>query len=89
MHHVTCPLTSGSSDGTIQIIDQRVGDFKKSQLLIKAHEKDVNVIDWNAKASHLLASGSDDCTVKVWDLRMIKDFKKGVFEELICFNWHD
>jgi ribosome assembly protein RRB1 len=66
-----------------------VGDFKKSQLLIEAHTKDVNVIDWNAKASHLLASGSDDCTVKVWDLRMLKKFKKGIFEELICFSWHE
>jgi ribosome assembly protein RRB1 len=67
----------------------RVGNYKKAQLLIKAHEKDVNVLDWNSKAKHLIATGSDDCTVKVWDLRMHKSFTNGVHEELICFNWHD
>jgi WD40 repeat protein len=32
------------------------------------------------KAKHLIATGSDDCTVKVWDLRMQKSFEKGNFE---------
>lgn len=67
----------------------RVGDYKKSQLLIKAHKKDVNVLDWNMSASHLLATGSDDCTVKIWDLRMLKQFQKNIFDELICFSWHE
>ena len=35
--HVNLSLNSGSSDGTLQIVDMRVGDYKKSQLLIKAH----------------------------------------------------
>lgn len=50
----------------------RIGDFKKSQLLIKAHEKDVNVCDWNKISPNLIATGSDDCSAKVWDLRKIK-----------------
>lgn len=50
----------------------RVGDYKKSQMLIKAHEKDANVCDWNAKSPNLIVTGSDDCTVKVWDLRKQK-----------------
>lgn len=66
----------GSSDGTLQIVDMRVGDYKKSQLLIKAHEKDVNVCDWSRAAPNLIVSGSDDCSVKVWDLRKLKE-KKG------------
>ena len=48
----------------------RVNNTKKSQLQIKAHKKDVNVCDWNKVATHLIVTGSDDCTVKVWDLRM-------------------
>ena len=78
-----------SSDGTIQIVDTRVGG-NQSQMLIAAHEKDVNVCDWNKIASHLIVSGSDDCSVKVWDLRsqMKKKGKKSQ-EELLCFNWHN
>ena len=63
----------------------RAGEYRKSQLRIKAHKKDVNVCDWNRKAAHLLVTGSDDCTVKVWDLRMSSE---GSQEELLCFNWH-
>jgi WD40 repeat protein len=62
----------GSSDGTLQIVDLRVSNSKKSQILIKAHEKDVNVCDWNTISANLIVTGSDDCTVKVWDLRKQK-----------------
>lgn len=65
----------------------RVGSFNKSQILIKAHEKDVNVCDWSRTAPNLIVSGSDDCSVKVWDLRKLKE-KKGKGEELLAFNWH-
>ncbi len=73
-------IDSGSADKTVQIVDTRVGDMKKSQLLIKAHSKDVNVLDWNGKATNIIATGSDDKTVKLWDLRMIKQGDKEVFE---------
>lgn len=63
----------GSSDGTLQMVDMRVNSPHKSQLRVKAHKRDVNVCDWNKLATHLLVTGSDDCTVKVWDLRMISD----------------
>jgi ribosome assembly protein RRB1 len=77
---------SGSSDGTLQIVDMRVNETKKSQLKIKAHDKDVNVADWNAIAKHLIVTGGDDALVKVWDLRMCKNNNS---EELLCFNWHN
>ena len=63
----------GSSDGTLQVVDMRVNDTKKSQLKIKAHVKDVNVADWNSIAKHLIVTGGDDALVKVWDLRMCKN----------------
>jgi WD40 repeat protein len=62
----------GSSDGTLQIVDMRVGNCKKSQILIKAHDKDVNVCDWSTNSTNLIVTGSDDCTIKVWDLRKQK-----------------
>lgn len=41
------------------------------QLSLDAHAEDVNVISWNRTVSYLLASGSDDGSFKVWDLRML------------------
>ena len=58
-----------SVDGTIQIVDMRVGNKKKSQLKIDAHDCDVNVISWNKKAANLIASGGDDGSFKVFDIR--------------------
>ena len=63
----------------------RVGETKKAQLKIKAHDKDVNVADWNGIAKHFIVTGGDDALVKVWDLRMCKNNNS---EELLCFNWH-
>ncbi|EAS04841.1 histone-binding protein RBBP4 or subunit C of Caf1 complex protein (macronuclear) [Tetrahymena thermophila SB210] len=62
-------LASCSTDGTIRVVDLRVGNKKQAQLLVKAHECDVNVISWNHKNPFLIASGADDGCFKVWDLR--------------------
>jgi ribosome assembly protein RRB1 len=86
LHHVSFQFISGSSDRTLQIVDMRVGNYKKSQMKINAHTKDVNVFDWNRAAKHLIVTGSDDCDVKVWDLRM--HMNEANNEELLKFNWH-
>ncbi len=31
-----------------------------------AHEQDVNCVDWSPTIDGLLASCSDDCTIKIW-----------------------
>jgi WD40 repeat protein len=59
-------------DKTIRIWDTRVRN--RSMAFVAAHTADVNVISWNKKVSHLLASGSDDGIVKVWDLRNFKSY---------------
>lgn len=86
--HVLFKINLGSSDGTLQIVDQRTGNYNKANLKINAHEQDVNVCDWNRIASHLIVTGSDDTTVKIWDLRKIKE-KTKYAEELLCFKFHN
>jgi WD40 repeat protein len=43
----------------------------------------VNVIAWNRQVQHLLLSGSDDGSVKIWDLR---NFKSGEWLLLSYFS---
>jgi len=40
------------------------------QLSVVAHAADVNVISWSAQSTFMMASGSDDGALRVWDLRV-------------------
>ncbi|CAH9093187.1 unnamed protein product [Cuscuta europaea] len=64
-------FASCSVDKNIAIWDIRVG--KSPAASIKAHNADVNVISWNRLASCMLASGSDDGTFSIRDLRLLKE----------------
>lgn len=64
-------MAACSSDGTIRIYDLRTPYANISEILIKAHETDVNVISWNKKSPILIASGADDGSFKIWDLRFV------------------
>lgn len=50
-------------------------------------------MDWNSVDKTKLLTGSDDCLVKVWDLRFVKNSNKGNSkdndEPLCCFKWHE
>ena len=64
-------LAACSSDGQIRIFDLRTPFSNVSEIVINAHETDVNVISWNKKSPVLLASGADDGSFKIWDLRYV------------------
>uniref|UniRef100_J3NB54 Histone-binding protein RBBP4-like N-terminal domain-containing protein n=1 Tax=Oryza brachyantha TaxID=4533 RepID=J3NB54_ORYBR len=64
-------FASCSVDKTIYIWDIRTG--KKPCIAVKAHNSDVNVISWNRLASCMIASGCDDGSFSIRDLRLIKD----------------
>ncbi|KAH3900968.1 probable Ribosome assembly protein RRB1 [Saccharomycodes ludwigii] len=55
-------------DGFIRIWDTRSKKHKPA-ISVKASNTDVNVISWNEKIGYLLASGDDNGTWGVWDLR--------------------
>ncbi|KAF1887878.1 hypothetical protein Lal_00023886 [Lupinus albus] len=64
-------FASCSVDGSIAIWDTRLG--KSPAASFKAHNADVNVMSWNRLASCMLASGSDDGTISIRDLRLLKE----------------
>ncbi|KAH0538823.1 hypothetical protein FGG08_004599 [Glutinoglossum americanum] len=71
-------LAAGASDQSIYIYDL---ETRQSTLRIRGHDDDVNAVCFGDKTSpHILFSGSDDTTLKVWDRRSMGDSRAaGVF----------
>lgn len=71
-------LVAGTSDSSVYVYDI---ETRQSILRIHGHYDDVNAVCFGDKNSpHLLYSGSDDTTIKVWDRRSMSDNREaGVF----------
>lgn len=67
-------------DKTVKVWDAR--SRQKAALSIAAHETDVNVIGWNARVSYLMASGADDGSFCIWDLRALD-------KPAAVYRWHN
>ncbi|OVA06012.1 WD40 repeat [Macleaya cordata] len=67
-------IASGAADDAIRFfIENKDGliDGPSYKLLLKkekAHDMDVNSVQWISKETRLLASASDDGTIKIWEL---------------------
>lgn len=64
-------IVAGTNDNTIVVYD-----IESRQILhrLQGHDSDVNAVCFGDKASpHILYSGSDDATIKVWDRRSLQD----------------
>jgi ribosome assembly protein RRB1 len=66
-------FASCSADRTVRVWDIRAKG-RKSVVSVEAHSEDVNVISWNKGVDYLLLSGGDEGGLKVWDLRMFKQY---------------
>ena len=71
-------IVAGTSDNSVYVYDI---EARQSILRIPGHQDDVNAICFGDQSSpHILYSGSDDTTLKVWDRRSMSDQREaGVF----------
>lgn len=71
-------LVAGTGDNSIYVFDI---ERDHTVLRIPNHDDDVNAVCFgDPNSPHILYSGSDDCTVKVWDRRSMGDGRAaGVF----------
>jgi ribosome assembly protein RRB1 len=82
-------ICAAESNGHVAIYDTRAPN--KAMLRPYLHPNtDVNVLSWNKLVSNLLATGADDGTLCVWDLRHFGggDDKKKAPEPLARFTCH-
>ncbi|MCU0438917.1 MAG: High-affnity carbon uptake protein Hat/HatR [Raineya sp.] len=62
-------LVVGSEDGTLALINQQTQNIET----LTKHRAQVNNIAFNPKNSNMLATGSWDGTVKIWNLSLLKE----------------
>ncbi|PUU77426.1 WD40-repeat-containing domain protein [Tuber borchii] len=71
-------IVAGANDGCLYVYDI---ETRTPVLRLGGHREDVNAVCYGDRASpHIIYSGSDDTTVKVWDRRSMADGREvGVF----------
>merc|ERR1712226_1294534 len=62
-------FASAECGGYIRVFDTRAPGRSMLNRQIHSNNSDVNVLSWNSLVTNLLASGSDDGVLSVWDLR--------------------
>lgn len=64
---------SVSDDLTLQILDLRTKADSQAAISTRAHDDAVNAVAFNKASDFVLATGSADKTIGIWDLRNIKE----------------
>lgn len=89
-------IVSCSGDNSLALYarssDSSTGEiFECTGKLGGSHSCDVNVVAWNSKSPGLLASGSDDCTIKLWTYINVEKGMKPltVSEEILAALTHE
>eukprot|EP00053_Salpingoeca_punica_P007050 m.65234 g.65234 ORF g.65234 m.65234 type:complete len:430 (+) comp13976_c0_seq2:116-1405(+) len=63
---------SVSDDRSLMIWDIRVAQTDKPRHQLEAHKREVNCLSFNPYSEFILATGSADTTVALWDMRNLK-----------------
>uniref|UniRef100_A0A1I7TMQ3 GATOR2 complex protein WDR24 n=1 Tax=Caenorhabditis tropicalis TaxID=1561998 RepID=A0A1I7TMQ3_9PELO len=61
---------------------------RRNKSVFKSHERSATCLDWHASTPYTLISGSRDCTVKSYDMR-VKDSHQLTFSERNCESIRD
>lgn len=78
-------FASAECGGYVRIFDTRAPNKAMIEHQIHASAADVNVLSWNKLVGNLLATGSDDGVLSVWDLR---HFQSSSVKPLARFTPH-
>ncbi|CAI1639952.1 hypothetical protein SEUBUCD646_0M02690 [Saccharomyces eubayanus] len=80
-------FATAACDGYIRIWDTRSKKHKPA-ISVKASNTDVNVISWSDKIGYLLASGDDNGTWGVWDLRQFTPSNADTVQPVAQYDFH-
>ena len=93
-HHPLHPSLIGtvSDDLTLQILDTRSSDTTKSTVqAVDGHTDAINALSFNPASEYVLATGSADNTIGIWDLRNLKvklHALIGHADSVTSLSWH-
>lgn len=80
-----------SDDMTLQILDVRQASNTTSVVQGHGHDDAVNALAFNAASDWVLATGSSDKTIGIWDLRSLKErlhTLEGHTDQVTSLEWH-
>ncbi|KAI9329886.1 WD40-repeat-containing domain protein [Obelidium mucronatum] len=81
---MTLACGGGGSVPSVHLFDLSKGGDTRPPIVLKGHENDVSAVDWCKTDFDQLASCSDDCVVRVWNVRHVStnvEFETGVIQE--------
>src|SRR5258706_7999621 len=80
-----------SDDLSLQILDVRQAGDNSSVVQGIGHDDAVNALAFNAASDFIIATGSSDKTIGIWDLRNLKDklhVLEGHNDQVTSLAWH-
>ncbi|KAB1222568.1 hypothetical protein CJ030_MR2G004950 [Morella rubra] len=81
-------IASGAADDAIRVfVEDKEADGPSYKLLLKkekAHDMDVNSVQWSPGEKRLLASASDDGMIKIWEMNSLSTGQQHLSLSLKC-----